>query len=69
MAIERDGCCHMISVCYGHLSVLQSIDSIVPSKVDNKSQRILMSVTTTAARGEFIVGGWGWTRLITVKYK
>ena len=69
MAIERDGCCHLISVDYGRLSVLQSIGSIVPSKVDNKSQRIVMSVTATGTRGEFIVGGWGWTRLITVKYK
>ena len=69
MAIERDGCCLLISVDFGRLSVLQSIDSIVPSKVDKKSQRIVIGVTTTAARGEFIVGGWGWTRLITVKYK
>ena len=69
MAIERDGYCHLISVDFGRLSVLQSIDSIVPSKVDNKSQRIVMSVTATGARGEFIVGGDNWTRLITVKYK
>ena len=30
MAIEREGCCHLISVDFGRLSILQSIDSIVP---------------------------------------
>ena len=29
LAIERDGCCHLISVVYGRMSKLQSIDSIV----------------------------------------
>ena len=69
IAIERDGSCHLISVDYGRLSILHSIDSIVPSKVDSKSQRIVMSVTTTGTRGEFIVGGFGWTKLINVKLK
>ena len=29
MVIERDGCCHLISVMYGRMAMLQSIDSIV----------------------------------------
>ena len=52
MAIERDGCCHLISVDFGRLSVLQSIDSIVPlSLVKGETKRIVMSVTATAKRG------------------
>ena len=69
MAIERDGCCHLISVDYGRLSVLQSIDSIVPSVVKYESFRLVTSVTATAKRGQFIFGGYNWTKLITVKYK
>ena len=70
MAIEPDGCCHLISVDYGRLTRLQSIDSIVPlDVVKSEELHIAMSVTTTATRGEFIFGGDNWTRLITVKYK
>ena len=70
MAIERDGCCHLISVDFGRLSVLQSIESIVPlDVVKNKKYRIVMSVTATAKRGQFIFGGFNWTKMITVKYK
>ena len=70
MAIERDGCCHLISVDFGRLSILQSIDSIVPlDVVKDEINRIVMSVTATAKRGQFIFGGYNWTRLITVKYK
>ena len=70
MAIERDGCCHLISVYYGRLSVLQSIDSIVPRDVvEDERDRIVHSVTATAKRGEFIFGGLKWTSVITVKYK
>ena len=70
MAIERDSCCHLISVDYGRLTVLQSIDSIVPlDVVEDKFKRIVMSVTSTAKRGQFIFGGFEWTRLIIVKYK
>ena len=70
MAIERDGCCHLISVDYGRLTVLQSIDSIVPRDVvEDEYERIVRSVTATAKRGQFMVGGLQWTRLITVKYK
>ena len=65
MAIERDSCCHLISVNYGGLSVLQSIDSIVPlDVVKHKHDRIVMSVTATAKRGQFIFGGYNWTKLI-----
>ena len=70
MAIERGGCCHLISVDYGRLSVLQSIDSIVPlCVVKYKRYRIVMSVTATSKRGQFIFGGFKWTRMITEKYK
>ena len=70
MAIERDGCCRLISVDYGRLTVLQSINSIVPlDMVRNKRHRIVMSVTATGTRGEFIIAGYNWTRMITVKYK
>jgi hypothetical protein len=70
MAIERDGCCHLMSVYYGRLSVLQSIASIVPlDVVKDERYRVVMSVTATGAKGEFIVGGSNWTKLITVKYR
>ena len=70
LAIERDGCCHLISVRYGRLSKLQSIASIVnvdAAKYEN--QRIVMSVTATGIEGEFIAGGWNWTRHISLKLK
>ena len=71
MAIERDGCCHLISVMYGMTSKLQSIDSIVPSEVANdyKQYRIVMSVTATGTIGEFIAGGENWIKRISVKLK
>ena len=59
LAIERDGCCHLISVMYGRMFKLQSIVSIVPdvNVVFDKKNRIVQSVTATGTRGEFIVGG------------
>jgi hypothetical protein len=71
LAIERGGSCHLISIDYGRLSVLQSIDSIVPLDVvdDIEDELYVASVTSTGKRGEFIVGGENWTKLITVKYK
>ena len=70
MAIELGGCCHLISVDYGRLSILQSIESIVPLDVVKiEFNRVVCSVTATAKRGQFIFGENKWTRLITVKYK
>ena len=70
IAIERDGCCHLMSVDFGRLTVLQSIDSIVDvDMVLYESENIVHSVTAARTKGEFIVGGCGWTRVITVKYK
>ena len=70
LAIERDGCCHLISVMYGSMSKLQSIASIVLTDlIDNKSQSIVMSVTATDTKGEFIAGGFYWTKKITIKLK
>ena len=70
MAIEGDGCCHLIFVDQSRLSILQSIDSIVPlDVVKGERKRFVISVTATAKRGQFIFGGYNWTRLITVKYK
>ena len=70
-AIERDGYCHLISVNYGRLSMLQSIDSIVNLDVNKNrmSDRIVMTVTATGTEGEFIVGGVRWTRRISLKLK
>ena len=70
LAIERDGCCHLISVNYGRLSKLQSIDSIVNvDVVENEKCRIVMSVTATDTKGEFIAGGSNWTKRISLKLK
>ena len=69
LAIERDGCCHLISVNYGRLSKLQSIASIVASDIDHAGERVVMSVTATGTKGEFIAGGIGWTKKITIKLK
>ena len=68
LAIERDGCCHLISVAYGRMSKLQSIDSIVNvDVVEDERYRIVNCVTTTGARGVFIVSGLFWTRRISLK--
>ena len=69
LAIERGSYCHLISVVYGRLSRLQSIDSIVPSVLKDKSERVVASVTATGTKGEFIVGGIGWTKRICLKLK
>ena len=69
LAIERDGCCHLISTANGRLSKLQSIDSIVPRVIDDKCERVVLNVTATGNKGQFIVGGWRWTKLISVKLK
>ena len=70
LAIERDGCCHLISVAYGIMSKLQSIASIVNVDViKDESERIVTSVTATGIEGKFIAGGYGWNRLISLKLK
>ena len=70
LAIERDGCCHLISVAYGRLSKLQSIDSIVNvDVVKDEWYRVVMSVTATGTEGEFIIGGIYWTKRITLRLK
>ena len=69
LAIERDGCCHLISVAYGRMSKLQSTDSIVSSVVEYGSERHVMSVTDTHTEGEFMVGGRRWTKRISLKLK
>ena len=70
LAIERDGCCHLISVVHGRMSKLQSVASIVNVDViKHEKDRIVTSVTATGTRGEFIAGGKGWTRLISLKLK
>ena len=70
LAIERDGCCHLISVHYGRLYKLKFIDSIVNlDVVKGEANRIVHCVTATGTKGEFIVGGYGWTRLVSVKLK
>ena len=70
LATERDGCCHLISVAYGRMSKLQSIDSIVPVDVVecvDKRDFVVLSVAATGTKGEFIAGGFGWNRRITIK--
>ena len=70
LAIERDGCCHLISVAYGCLSKLQSIESIVNvDLVEYNGMHIVSSVTATGTKGEFIAGGVGWTKRIILKLK
>ena len=70
LAIERDGCCHLISVEDGLMSKLQTIDSIVPQDlVDYERNRVVLSVTATDKAGEFIAGGYHWTKKITIKLK
>ena len=70
LAIERDGCCHLISGAYGRMSKLQSIASIVNVDVfKDESDRIVDCVTATGIEGEFIAGGWNWTKKITLKLK
>ena len=69
LAIERDGCCHLISMVYGLMSKLQSIASIVPDVIKIKSDRIVHSVIATGIEGEFIVGGQNWTRRVSLKLK
>ena len=70
LAIERDGCCHLISVGGGRLSKLQSIDSIVPlNVVKYKSFRVVTSLTYTDTKGKFVAGGWNWTKRISLKLK
>ena len=69
-AIERDGCCHLISVDNGRMSKLQSIDSIAPVDViEGMEFDVVLSVTATVTKGEFIAGGYGWTKRITLKLK
>ena len=70
LAIERDGCCHLISVHYGRLSKIESIDSIVNVDViEHMQHRVVKSVTATGAKDVFIVGGHLWTKKITIKLK
>ena len=70
LAIERDGCCHLISVMYGIMSKLQSIDSIVNVDViKDERHHNVTSVAATGTKGKFIVGGFEWTRLISLKLK
>ena len=70
LAIQRDGCCHLISVVYGRMSKLQSIYSIVNvDEVEDKSLRIVASVVATDNKGEFIAGGVNWTKRICLKLK
>ena len=67
MAIERDGCCHLISISYGRMSVIQSIDSFVTPEEDYRRLRVVMAVTVTHTEGVFIVGGVNWSKMISVK--
>ena len=69
MAIERDGCCHLISVVNGRMAMLQSIASIVSDEIQYKHELIVMSVTATGTEGEFMAGGWNWTKKINLKLK
>jgi hypothetical protein len=70
MAIERDDCCHLMSIVYGRMAKLQSINLIVPiSKIYYNEDNIVTTVTATGTRGELIVGGCGWAKLITEKMK
>ena len=69
LAVEREDCCHLISVEHGRMSKLQSIDSIVPPAVVNKLERVVMSVNATHTEGEFIFVGHNWTKKITIKLK
>ena len=70
LAIERDGCCHLISVAYGRMSKLQSIDSIVNVDVNKyKDHRIVTSVIYTGTKDEFIASGYRWSKRITLKLK
>ena len=65
LAIERDGCCHLIFVVYGGMSKLQSIGSIVNVDV-NESNRVVHSVAAST-KGEFIAGGDGWAKRMSLK--
>ena len=73
LAIERDGCCHLISVHYGRMSKLQSIASIVLitpfNMFDEGDNFIVISVVDTDTEGVFIAAGMGWTKKITIKLK
>ena len=70
LAIERDGCCHLISVAYGRMCKLHSIDSIINvDAVKYNCHRMVMSMNATDIKGEFFAGGIGWIRRISFKLK
>ena len=70
LAFEPDGCCHLISVAYGRMSKLQTIDLIVNKDVvELKQYHVVNCVTASERKGESIVGGRNWSKRINIKLK
>ena len=72
LALERDGCCHLVSVARrGSLTLLMTVDGIVPSSADasDLGRHHIASVSNTDEKGVIIVGGKNWIKKLTFMLK
>ena len=72
LALERDGCCHLVPVAMrGSKMLLMTVDGIVPSSADvsDLDRHHIASVSNIDEKGVIIVGGKYWIKKLTFMLK
>lgn len=68
LLVEKDAICHAIGLeASGKMTLLHSVPTLVPLSISQFLYRVVTPVVATSIEGEFLAGGKGWVKKISIK--
>ena len=68
LAVEREGCCRLLSMtCRGRLYVILTLPCLVDKSNRKDTNKVIFSVSNCSQKGDILVGGFGWLKMINIK--
>ena len=68
LAVEREGCSHLLSMtCRGRLYVVFTLPCLIDDSNKRDMHDVVYSVSSCSQKGEILVCGYGWMKMINTK--
>ena len=68
LAVEREGCSHLLSMtCRGLLYVVFTLPCLLDDSNKSDRYKMIFSLSTCSQKGEILVCGYGWLKMIKIK--
>ena len=68
LAVEREGCSHLLSMtCRGRLYVVYTLPCLLNESNKSDTYKMIFSVSICSQKGQILVGGFGWLKIIKIK--